>query len=87
MFITNDHPLPDAGSTFSSLHGTTRGIQVGEDVFIGARSVILPGVSIGDRALVAAGSVVTKDVPPEMVVGGNPARVIRRAFNGPSDTL
>ena len=44
--------------------------------YIGAHSIILPGVTIGEGALVAAGSVVTKSVPPYTVVGGNPARVI-----------
>jgi acetyltransferase-like isoleucine patch superfamily enzyme len=44
---------------------------------IGAGAVILPGVTIGERAMVGAGAVVTKDVPPDVVVVGNPARVIR----------
>ena len=51
-------------------------INVGDKVWIGAGSIILPGVTIGDGAMVAAGSVVTKDVPSRAVVGGNPARVI-----------
>ncbi len=45
---------------------------------VGANSVIVAGVTIGEDALVGAGSVVTKDVPPEVVVAGNPARIIRR---------
>ncbi len=44
---------------------------------IGAGSVILPGITIGENAMVGAGSVVTKDVPPNAVVAGNPARVIK----------
>jgi maltose O-acetyltransferase len=40
--------------------------------------VILPGVSIGDRCVVAAGAIVTKDVPDDVVVAGNPARIVRR---------
>lgn len=52
-------------------------ITIGNKVFIGQRSTILPGVSIGDETIIAAGSVVTKDVPPRTIVAGNPARVIR----------
>jgi acetyltransferase-like isoleucine patch superfamily enzyme len=50
---------------------------VGHDVFVGVNSVILRDVTIGDYAIIGAGSVVTKDVPPQVVVAGNPARVIK----------
>ena len=56
-------------------------IKIGNDVWIGARAVIIDGVSIGDGAIVAAGSIVTKDVPAYSVVGGIPARVLRNRFN------
>jgi acetyltransferase-like isoleucine patch superfamily enzyme len=59
-------------------------VRIGDDVWIGAQSVILRGVTIGDGAVVAARSVVTRDVPAEMVVGGNPAREIRRRGDAPS---
>lgn len=49
-----------------------------DGVFIGVGSIVLPGVRIGRGSYVAAGSVVTSDVPAEVVVGGNPARIIRR---------
>jgi putative colanic acid biosynthesis acetyltransferase WcaF len=52
-------------------------IDIGEDAFIGARAVVLPGVRIGARAIVGAGSVVTKDVPENVVAAGNPCRVIK----------
>ena len=52
-----------------------RPVTIGEDVWIGGGAIILPGVTIGDRAIVGAGSVVTKDVPEEATVRGNPARV------------
>jgi acetyltransferase-like isoleucine patch superfamily enzyme len=52
-------------------------IRIGNGTWIGARAIILPGVTIGSRALVAAGSVVTRDVPDDTLVAGNPARVIR----------
>lgn len=51
-------------------------ITVHDNCFIGARSTIMPGVTIGPNSVVAAGSVVTKDVPPDTVSGGNPARPI-----------
>ena len=54
---------------------------VGNDVWIGRESVILPGVTIGDGAIIAARSLVSKDVPPYTLVGGNPACVIRRRFD------
>lgn len=53
-------------------------VTIGDNVWLGGRSVILPGVTIGDNAVVAAGAVVVKDVPPNVVVGGNPARIIRQ---------
>lgn len=56
----------------------TKPITIGDDVFIGAQSIILKGVTIGDRAVIGAGSVVTKDVPADCVAAGNPARVIKR---------
>jgi acetyltransferase-like isoleucine patch superfamily enzyme len=56
---------------------TSKGIVVGNDVWIGSHVVILDGVRVGDRAVVAAGAVVTKDVPAGAVVGGNPARVLK----------
>lgn len=52
-------------------------VHIGEDVWIGGSCVILLGVTIGDGAVVGAGSVVTRDVPPNTIVAGNPARVLR----------
>jgi virginiamycin A acetyltransferase len=54
---------------------------IGNDVWIGAKACIVSGVTIGDGAVIAAGSVVTKDVQPYMIVGGNPAREIRTRFD------
>lgn len=53
-------------------------IRIGKDVWIGSNAVVLPGVSIGDGAIVGAGAVVTKDVPVNTVVGGVPARVLKQ---------
>lgn len=53
-------------------------ITVGKNVWIGANCTILPGVTIGDNAVIAAGAVVSRDVAPNVIVGGVPAKVIRR---------
>ncbi|WP_077613949.1 acyltransferase [Caenibacillus caldisaponilyticus] len=52
-------------------------VVIGDEVMIGANCTILPGVTIGDRAVVSAGTLVHKDVPPGSFVGGNPMRIIR----------
>jgi maltose O-acetyltransferase len=52
-------------------------VLIGDNVWIGARVIILPGITIGNDAVVGAGAVVTRDVPPRTVVAGNPARVLR----------
>lgn len=62
--------LPDKGDTI-----------VGNDVWIGYEALIMPGVRIGDGAIVSSRSVVVSDVPPYAVVGGNPARIIRQRFD------
>lgn len=54
--------------------------QIGNDVWVGDNSVVIKGVQIGNGAIVAAGSVVTKDVPAYSIVAGNPAKVIRKRF-------
>lgn len=54
---------------------------IGNDVWFGRNCVVMPGVMIGDGAIVAAHSVVTKDVEPYSVVGGNPARIIKKRFD------
>jgi maltose O-acetyltransferase len=52
-------------------------VKIGNDVWIAPKCIILKGVSIGDAAVIAAGSVVTKDVPPRTIVAGNPAKIVR----------
>lgn len=53
-------------------------VTIGDDVWIGGRSVILPGVTIGNNVIVAAGAVVTHDVPDNCIVGGVPAKIIKK---------
>lgn len=63
------------------LDGSKGDTVVGNDVWIGADAMIMPGVTIGDGAIVAARSVVAGDIPPFAVAGGNPAKVIRMRFD------
>ena len=75
QIYTAMHPL-DADERRTGLE-FARPITIGSDVWVGGGAIICPGVSIGDRAVIGAGSVVTKDVPADVFVAGNPARVIR----------
>lgn len=77
MFITNDHDIPPPFRTFDQAPATSRAITVEDDVFLGARTIVLPGVRIGRGAAVGAGSVVTRDLPAGAVAAGVPARVLR----------
>jgi acetyltransferase-like isoleucine patch superfamily enzyme len=76
--------MPDLWPEAKGTHGfhTSNGdVVIGNDVWLGSQCLILSGVTIGDGAAVAARAVVTKDVPPYAIVGGNPARLIRRRFD------
>lgn len=75
-FIDHDHGL-DAARLIRIQEGLEQEIIIGEDVWIGANAVVLKGVNIGDGAVVAAGSVVTKSIPPYEIWGGVPAKKIR----------
>ncbi len=73
--ITGTH---DIGSPYKRLGKVkARDVEIGEGVWMGARCMILPGVKVGNGAVVAAGAVVNKDVPENTLVGGVPAKVIR----------
>jgi maltose O-acetyltransferase len=56
---------------------SARAVRIGSNVWLGGGAIILPGLSIGDDAIVGAGSVVTRDVPPGATVAGNPAKILR----------
>jgi maltose O-acetyltransferase len=76
QLLTPEHPL-DAAQRRAGVEWA-RPITIGNDVWIGGGAIVLAGVTIGDRVVVGAGSVVTRDVPSDVVVVGNPARVVRR---------
>jgi len=73
-----NHNFSDTTQRIDQQGITTRPVVIADDVWIGANAVILPGVTIGQHAVVAAGAVVTKDVPPYSVVGGVPATVLKK---------
>ena len=62
--------------THDSVNNRNRDVYIGDNCFIGAHSIILPGVTIGDNCIVSAASVVVRDVPAGSLVTGNPARVV-----------
>ncbi len=71
---------PEAENTDAVTRG---GVSIGNDVWIGARAIILSGVTVGDGAVIGAGAVVSRDVPPYAIVVGNPARAVRFRFDPP----
>ncbi len=72
-----NHNFQDAEKRIDEQGISTQPVIIGDDVWIGANAVILPGVTIGRHAVIAAGAVVTKDVPDNTLVGGVPARVLK----------
>ena len=76
---TDFHPVDVLNRRYLPLPNpkATDGIVIGDDVFIGARSIILKGVTIGNGSVIGAGSVVTKDIPTNVIAAGNPAKVLR----------
>jgi len=82
--LAENHEFADAGSLISAQGVTRQGIVLENDVWIGNRAIVLDGVRVGKGAVIGAGAVVTKDVPCDTVVAGNPARSIgRRADKSP----
>lgn len=77
--LTTAHVFEDPTATiFSQGYRERRPVHIGDDVWIGACCIILPGITIGSGAVIGAGSVVTHDVAPMALVAGNPARFIRQ---------
>ncbi len=75
-FITSDNHGTRRGELFQLQPGVEADVIIGSDVWVGAHAIILPGVKIGDGAVVAAGAVVTKDIPANAIYGGVPAQKI-----------
>ena len=72
---TVNHPLTPEVRNTDLEYG--RPVTIEDNVWIGGNTVILPGVTIGEGAVIAAGSIVNRDIPPRVIAGGNPCRVIR----------
>lgn len=73
-----NHNFSDTNKRIDEQGVSTNQVTIEDDVWVGANAVILPGVTIGEHCVVAAGAVVTKDVPPHSLVAGVPAKVIKK---------
>jgi acetyltransferase-like isoleucine patch superfamily enzyme len=74
--ITSTHGTADLAVTMNKQPDTERDVRIGRGAWLCANAVILPGITIGEEAIVAAGAVVTQDVPPYAIAAGVPARVV-----------
>ena len=77
LMVSSNHEFKKGVLIRKQPSSAKRGIYIGNDVWIGGNSVILPGVHIGDGAVIGGGTIVTKDIPPNSVVAGNPAKFIK----------
>ena len=77
VILTHTHKISDTTVPMIEQGGELKPVTIGNDVWIGMRSIIMPGVNIGNGVVIGAGAVVTKDIPDYAVVGGIPARIIR----------
>jgi acetyltransferase-like isoleucine patch superfamily enzyme len=83
VIVAANHNFSSADVPIRDQHNTGLGIAIESDVWIGAQASILDGVTVGSGSVVAAGAVVTRDVPPNSLVGGVPAKVIRDRADTP----
>ncbi|UJH89865.1 acyltransferase [Antarcticibacterium sp. 1MA-6-2] len=79
--LTHDYSRSVVRLKYKEILNSAKITEIGNNVFIGLRSIILPGVKIGNNVIIAAGSVVSKDVPDDSIIGGNPAKVIASLEN------
>lgn len=77
QILSSNHAVPAKPARIFNAGHVKAPVEIGDDVWIGANCTILPGVVVGEGSIVAAGSVVTRDVPPFTYVGGVPAKVIK----------
>ncbi|WP_425363660.1 CatB-related O-acetyltransferase [Candidatus Tisiphia endosymbiont of Hybos culiciformis] len=80
-FSTYPFFIFEGWNNYTPTPGKARSTIVGNDVWFSTNAVIMPGVTIGDGAIIGAYAVVTKDVPPYSIVAGNPSRIIRKRFS------
>lgn len=78
QIISANHRVPEGRNRIFGAGHDKAPVKIGSDVWIGANVIVLPGVTIGDGAVIAAGSVVTSDIDPYHIVAGVPARVIKQ---------
>lgn len=74
--LTHDYSRSVIRTKFKKIFNSAKLTKIGDNVFIGIRTIILPGVSIGNNVIIGAGSVISRDIPDNVVVAGNPAKVI-----------
>ena len=84
-FLAIDHKYEDTEEQIKNQGSYEEKIEIGDNVWIGAHVIILKGVIIGNGSVIGAGSVVTHDVPPNCVVAGNPAKIIKKRHASQSD--
>lgn len=77
VILTHGHEYDDLTITMNKQGHYTKKVVIGNDVWIGTRVIIMPGVKIGNGVIIGAGAVVTKDIPDYAIVGGVPARIIK----------
>jgi len=82
QIYTATHPMDAAERKVGLEFG--KPVVIGEDVWVGGGAIICPGVSIGDRCVIGAGSVVTRDIPSDTFAAGNPCKVVKKLSNGDS---
>ncbi len=83
-FVSTCNFLLQLGTGYKDIGANKGPIVIGNDVWSGFNTTVMSGVSVGNGAVIAAGAVVTKDVPPYAIVGGVPARVIKYRFDEPT---
>jgi maltose O-acetyltransferase len=83
VVVTGNHRFGNVGEPIAGQGGEVAPVVIEDDVWIGLRVIILPGVTIGRSSVIAAGAVVAKDIPPFSIAGGVPAMVIRRRDGRP----